>query len=107
MWAIIQQACVSVAVVGAAIAYIYKAIRFAKKPGDDINEKLQRDFDRINDLEDEKREIRNDMTYLKECLKLLLENDKVMLEHMRTNNASGDIGKREKATFDFLNAHQP
>ena len=50
--------------------------------------------------------IKSDMEYLKKSLRLLMENDKVMLEHMRTNNATGEIAKREKATFDFLNAHQ-
>ena len=59
-----------------------------------------------DELHKEMKEIRSDLDYLKDALKLLLENDKVMLEHIRTNNATGKIANRETATFNFLNEHQ-
>ena len=98
--------CVGFTSVCVAAGWLIRIIKGVKKPKDDIDDKLQRDYDRINEHDKEMKEIKSDMAYLKESLKLLLENDKVMLEHMRTNNATGEIAKREKATFDFLNEHQ-
>ena len=98
--------CGSFSVVCVAVGWLYKIVKGIKKPKDDIDEKLQRDYNKLNDHDKELRIIKSDMEYLKESLRLLMENDKVMLEHMRTNNATGEIAKREKATFDFLNAHQ-
>ena len=57
-WELLEHLCVSIAIVGAAIAYIYKAFKFAKKPKDDIDNKLQRDYDRINDHDRDIREIK-------------------------------------------------
>ena len=106
MWEHIQSACVSVAVVGAAIAYIYKAVKFAKAPKEDIYAKLQRDYDKINDHDKDIREIKATLEYLKESLILQIENDLVILEHMRTNNSTGKIAEREAKTKEFLLNHQ-
>ena len=40
-WETIEHICISIAVVGAAVTYIYKAFKFAKKPADDINSKVK------------------------------------------------------------------
>ena len=103
---LILKICAGFTCICVAAGWLIKIIKGIKKPKDDIDDKLQRDYDRINEHDKEMKEIKSDMAYLKESLKLLLENDKVMLEHMRTNNATGEIAKREKATFDFLNEHQ-
>ena len=98
--------CGSFSVVCVAAGWLIKIVKGVKKPKEDIDDKLERDYKRINQHDKEMESLKNDMSYLKDSLKLLLENDKVMLEHMRTNNATGEIAKREKATFDFLNEHQ-
>lgn len=89
-----------------AIGWMIKIVKGAKKPVDDIDDKLERDYNRLNQHDKDMEKIDTDLNYLKDALKLLLENDKVMLEHMRTNNATGKIGDRESATFHFLNEHQ-
>lgn len=89
-----------------AAGWVIKIAKGIHAPKTDIDNKLQRDYDRINKHDEEMKEIRSDLDYLKDALKLLLENDKVMLEHMRTNNATGKIANRETATFNFLNEHQ-
>ena len=99
--------CTGFTVVCVAVGWLIKIIRGIKKPADDVKDKLQRDYDKLNDHEAELKQLKNDGQYIRDAFKVLLENDKVMLEHMRTNNATGDIAKREKATFDFLNEHQP
>ena len=103
---LILKICAGFTCICVAAGWLIKIIKGIKKPKDDIDDKLQRDYDRLNDHDKEMKAIKSDMEYLKESLRLLMENDKVMLEHMRTNNATGEIAKREKATFDFLNAHQ-
>ena len=105
-WDASEHFCISIAVVGAAIAYIYKAIKFAKRPKDEIDEKLQRDYNRINGHDRDIREIKETLDYIKQSLRLQMENDKVILEHMRTNNSTGKISEREKAIFNFLQEHQ-
>lgn len=89
-----------------AVGWVIKIVRGLKAPKNEIDDKLQRDYDRINQHDKEMKEIRSDLDYLKDALKLLLENDKVMFEHIRTNNATGKIANRETATFNFLNEHQ-
>lgn len=100
------QICTYFTVVCVAIGWMIKIVKSAKKPVDDIDDKLERDYNRLNQHEKDMKKIESDMNYLKDALKLLLENDKVMLEHMRTNNATGKINDRETATFRFLNEHQ-
>ena len=98
--------CGSFSVVCVAAGWLIKIVKGVKKPKEDIDEKLQRDYDRLNDHDKEMKEFREDIAYLKESLRLLLQNDKVMLEHMKTNNATGEISERETETFNFLNNHQ-
>lgn len=99
-------ACVSFTSVCVATGWFIRIIKGLKKPKDDIDDKLQRDYDRINQLDKDMKEIRDTLKYLKEGFNVQLENDKVMLEHMRTNNSTGEIKKREKAVFEFLQEHQ-
>ena len=100
------QICTYFTVVCVAIGWMIKIVKGVRAPKEDIDDKLERDYNRLNQHDKDMKDIREDMDYLKDALKLLLENDKVMLEHMRTNNATGKIGERETATFRFLNEHQ-
>ena len=105
-WNIIEHACISIAVIGAALVYIAKGVKTIKKPADDVNDKLQRDYDKINDHDKDIRGIQSTLDYLKDSLVLQMENDLVILEHMRTNNSTGKIAERESKTKEFLLKHQ-
>lgn len=94
-WETIEHVCISIAVVGAAITYIYKALKFAKKPSDDVNAKLDRDFKRINMLDEE-------LTYISKAVAMLMRSDLVLLGHMKTGNNTGKIADMEKEIQDFL-----
>ena len=98
--------CVGFSTVCVAVGWLIKIIKGIKRPKDDIDDKLQRDYDRINKLDKDMKAIEKTLEYIKQSLKIQMENDKVILEHMRTNNATGDIAEREKATFNFLNSNQ-
>lgn len=92
-----------------AFGWLIKIIRAIKKPKNDIDAKLQRDYGRLNDMEKAMKEFEAQFDKLEEKLdrieelsKFLLENDMVGFEHMRTNNATGKIAKRENDIHEYL-----
>lgn len=89
-----------------AVGWLIKIVRGIKKPADDVNDKLQRDFDRLNQLDEDMNDIRGTLKYLIESQTLQIENDQVILEHLRTNNSTGKIAEREEAIDKFLKDHQ-
>ena len=89
-----------------AIGWLIKIVKGVKKPADDVNAKLKRDYDRINQLETDMDDIRKILNYLIESQNLQIENDQVLLEHMRTNNSTGKMAAREEAIRTFLKSHQ-
>ena len=94
-WNAIEHFCISIAVVGAAITYIYKGVKFAKKPSDDVNEKLDNDNKRLKALEGQYR-------YIVSAIGVLMRCDLVMLKHLQTGNNSGKMAQAEKDLHDFL-----
>lgn len=94
-WEMIEHLCISIAVVGAAITYIYKGVRAVKKPADDVNEKLARDFEKINKLESQQ-------DYNSRAIKLLMRGELAMLGHLATNNNDGEMAKVEADIQEFL-----
>lgn len=75
--------------------WLIKIIKAAKKPADDVREKLDNDNKRIKKLEDE-------MAYITDAISLLMRCDLAILGHMRTNNNSGQMAKMEAEIQDFL-----
>ena len=105
----IVAACVSFTAICVAVGWIIKIIREMKKPKDDIDAKLKRDYDRLNDMEatikdfnGQFEKIDGKLDRLEEHITFLLENDIIGFEHMRTNNATGKIAKREDDLQKFL-----
>lgn len=89
-----------------ALEKIQEIIKKVKQPTEDVEEKLARDYNRINNLEAEMEDIKDDLEYVRDSLMLQMENDLVILEHMRTNNSTGKIAEREKEIKKFLLKHQ-
>ena len=89
-----------------ALEKIQEIIKKAKQPTEDVEEKLARDYSRINNLEAEMENIKDDLEYVRDSLMLQMENDLVILEHMRTNNSTGKIAEREEEIKKFLLKHQ-
>lgn len=101
-WEVIQSFCISISVVGAAITYIYKAIITAKKPSDtikgkfeSIDKKLDNDNKRISELNEELKD-------LTKVQPMILRSLYVILQHMRTDNNTGDIAKQEDEINEYL-----
>ena len=60
-----------------------------------VDEKLDNDNKRIKDLEDANK-------FMYKAISLLLQDDIAILEHLRTNNATGKRAAQEKKVQDFL-----
>lgn len=61
----------------------------------DIDDKLDKDNKRIKDLEDANK-------FMYKAISLLLQDDIAILEHLRTNNATGKMAEQEQKVQDFL-----
>ena len=84
---------------GEHLASIIKSLR---KPSDDVkarledqDRKLDNDNKRLNDLEKAIKE-------LLEVQPMILRSEYVILQHMRTNNSTGEIAKQEEAINNYL-----
>lgn len=78
-----------------AVGWLIKIIKAVKKPADDVNEKLDNDNKRIKDLE-------KNFGYVLKAISLLLQDDLVILNHLRTDNNTGEMAKQETKVQDFL-----
>lgn len=87
--------CVGFSSVCAAGVWIIKIVKGLKKPSVDVNEKLDNDNKRIKALEDQS-------AFILKAISLLLQDDLAILEHLRTDNASGRMAEQEAKVQDFL-----
>lgn len=60
-----------------------------------LDDKLDNDNKRIKKLEDE-------MGFMYKAISLLLQDDIAILEHLRTNNATGKMAEQEQKVQEFL-----
>ena len=89
-------ACAGFATICVAVGWLIKIVKAVKKPGTDINEKLDRDNKRINNLED-------DIDYIKKTQTQLLQVCLVILDELKKNNdVDGVIQKTEEDMHKFL-----
>lgn len=101
--------CAGFTAVCIAFGWVVKIILLIKKPKDEIDKRFQRDYDRLNNMDliikefkEQFQLIDEKLDRLEEMNEFLLENDIVGFEHMRTNNATGRIEKREHDLKMFL-----
>ena len=87
--------CVGFSSVCAAAVWIIKIVKGLKKPSVDVNEKLDNDNKRIKALEEQS-------AFILKAISLLLQDDLAILEHLRTDNASGRMAEQEAKVQDFL-----
>ena len=94
-WETIEHICISIAVIGAAITYIYKAFKFAKKPADDVNEKLKRDYNEI-------RKLRSESDWMREATKIMIRSNLTILGHLSDGNHTSEMARMEQEIQEFL-----
>ena len=94
-WETVEHVCISIAIIGAALKYIWGGFKFAKKPADDIHSKLDNDNKRINKL-------RDDIDYMDKAIGILLRSELAILGHLQTDNNSGKMAEAENEIQEFL-----
>ena len=88
-------ACVAFTSVCVAGGWLIKIIKAARKPSDDVKQMLKNDDRRLKTLEES-------VAFLAKAISLLLQDDLVILNHLRTSNNTGEIAKQEDKVHDFL-----
>ena len=78
-----------------ALGYVIWIVKGVRKPYTTVSQKIAEDEDRLNRLEEQ-------MNHLDQSVSLLLKSEFVTLEHMRTNNNTGEIAKMENELKQFL-----
>ncbi len=76
-------------------SWLIKLIKGLKKPSDDVNAKLDNDNKRIKELETQ-------FGFVLKAISLLLQDDLVILNHLRTDNNTGEMAKQESKVQEFL-----
>ena len=105
-WEWILAACAGFICLANAAEKLQNIIQRFKEPQESNEDKFARDYKRLNEHDKEIKAIRDDMNYIMDSLVLQMENDMVILEHMRTNNSTGKIAAREETIRQFLLKHQ-
>ena len=102
-WEAIEHICISIAVVGAAVTYMYKAFKFAKKPSDDVKDNVRGNKSKIDEQEQRLNDIDDKLDNLVTANNLVIRSLFTVLGELSTNNdANGHIAKAQKEIQDFL-----
>lgn len=80
--------------------WVIKIINGLRKPSKDVQKKLDNDNKRINEIETQLR-------FILKAISLLLQDDLVILNHLRTDNNTGEMGKQEQKVQEFLIERNP
>jgi hypothetical protein len=75
--------------------WLIKIIKSLKKPSEDIHDALDDDKKRIRELEKQ-------FGFVLKAISLLLQDDLVILNHLRTDNNTGEMSKQEAKVQEFL-----
>lgn len=87
--------CAGFTAVCIAGGWMIKIIKAAKKPADEVHDKLDTNGKKIKNLEEE-------IAFITDSIAMLMRCDLVMLAHMRTNNETGRIAEMEDEIQNFL-----
>ena len=102
-WETIEHICISIAVVGAAITYIYKGFIFAKRPADDMKDNVQGNKNKIVEHEDKFKEVNETLEYLKNANNLIIRSLFTVLGELSANNdVNGHIKEAQNEIQKFL-----
>lgn len=75
--------------------WLIKIIKGLKKPSKNVHKMLDNDNKRINELEKQFR-------FVLKAISLLLQDDLVILNHLRTDNNTGEMSEQEQKVQAFL-----
>ena len=92
---LVLKICAGFTCICVAAGWLIKIVRAAKKPSNDVKAILKNDDERLKALEESIAE-------LLKVQPMILRSEYVILQHMRTNNSTGEIAKQEEAINEYL-----
>ncbi len=85
-----------------AASNFIKVVKAVKKPGESVKAHFEIYDKRIKDDHDDIRELRKQFAFMLKALPILLQDDLIILNHLRTDNNTGKMEKQEEKLNDFL-----
>lgn len=79
-----------------------KIIKGLKKPSQDVKERLDSQDKKLANDNERLKKIELTLEELREVQPMILRSEYVILQHMRTNNSTGEIAKQEEAINNYL-----
>ena len=94
--------CVGFSSICVAGGHLIKIVDKVKKPADDVKAQIKK-VDEKADINDKRiSRIEEQNIFMLKAISLLLQDDLVILNHLRTDNNSGEMSKQEQKVQDFL-----
>ena len=94
--------CGGISTICAAGLWVIKVVKLVKKPSDDIRDKFKRVDELLNSDNKRLKDLEEAIGELLKVQPMILRSEYVILQHMRTNNSTGEIAKQEEAINDYL-----
>lgn len=102
---VLLKICASVAVIGAAIVYVYKTIMFLKQPADKVIKKIEKHDELFANDKARLDALEHMMVDMRRCMILLLESEMAVLEHLEDGNHTKALQEKKKNIADYLYEH--
>ena len=101
-WQLIISVCVGFSSICVAVGWLIKIIDKVKKPTEDINQRMKKQDEIIEGLSKQIEELKKQNGFMFKAISLLLEDDLAILNHLRTDNNTGEMTKQEQKVQGFL-----
>ena len=82
--------------------WFIKIVKGLKKPSDDVKARLQSQDEKIADEDDRIKDLEKQFKFVLKAISLLLQDDLAILNHLRTDNNTGEMAKQENKVQEFL-----
>ena len=106
MWKMILLSLVAVAggfsTICVAVGWLIKIVNAVRKPSQSIKARFEKHDQTLDDQQKEMKELRRQFAFMLRAIPLLLQDDLVILTHLRTQNNSGKMQQQEDKIHDFL-----
>ena len=85
-----------------AVGWLIKIISAVRKPSQSIKDRFNKCDKRLDNSENELKELKHQFAFMLKAIPLLLQDDLVILTHLRTQNNTGKMQEQENKVHDFL-----
>lgn len=82
--------------------WLIKIIKGLKKPADDVKARIDSQDQKLANDDRRLKLLEKSMDELLRVQPMILRSEYVILQHMRTNNSTGEIKKQEEAINEYL-----